>query len=170
MLETTMLTRRNFLRCGTLTALGLSLPNLLRGQTKPGKAKACILIWLDGGPSHLDMWDPKPDAPAEVRGPFSTIDTDVSGVRVTDLLPHMAQRLKHVALVRSVTSPLGEHNFGAQYMLTGYKPTPALEYPTLGAIIAHERQAKHVLPPFIAVPNHDIGGRRFSPTGYLPAQ
>lgn len=163
-----MHTRRDFLRLGSLTAFGLGLPGLLQAATAAPRAKSCILVWLDGGPSHLDLFDPKPDAPREVRGPFGAIDTDIAGVQLSELLPQLAQRLKHVALLRSMTSPLGEHNFGAQYLLTGYKPTPAIEYPTLGAVISHERSAQEVLPAFIAVPDFAVGGRKFSPVGFLP--
>ena len=162
-----MHTRRDFLRLGSLTAFGLGLPGLLQAATAAPRAKSCILVWLDGGPSHLDLFDPKPDAPREVRGPFAAINTDIAGVQLSELLPQLAQRLKHVALLRSVTSPLGEHNFGAQYLLTGYKPTPAIEYPTFGAVISHERSAQEVLPAFVAVPDFAVGGRKFSPVGFL---
>jgi hypothetical protein len=164
------------LRVGGLAALGLSLPNLLRlraAANKQGaavKAKSCILIWLDGGPSHLETFDPKPDAPAEVRGPLATIGTSLAGVRICDQMPHTAKRLDRVALIRSVTSPLGEHNFGTHYLLTGYKPTPVLEYPSYGSVLGHVRGARGVLPAHVAVPNFGVGGARFSGSGFLPAE
>jgi hypothetical protein len=161
--------RRDVLRLGCLTALGLTAVSWsrLRAETpspRPGRARACILLWLDGGPSHLETFDPKPDAPPEVRGPFGTIATAIAGVRLGECLPGLARRLDRVALVRSVTSPLGEHNLGSQYLLTGYPPTPALAYPSLGAVVAHLKRERDVLPPYVAVPH---AGPSEGP-GYLP--
>lgn len=176
------ITRRDALRLGGLTALSLSLPGLLRlraaqgsvtsaaasGNRTLGKAKNCILIWLDGGPSHLDMWDPKPQAPAEVRGPFATQQTKVPGIAFSEMMPNCAQRADQLAVVRSVTSPLGEHNFGTHYMLSGYRPTPVLEYPAFGCVTAHLRPTGGVLPDHVAVPNFRVGGANFSGNGFLP--
>jgi uncharacterized protein (DUF1501 family) len=166
------LSRRTFVRIGGLTALGLGLPRLVRstrGAEQPATAKRCVLIWLDGGPSHLESFDPKPDAPAEVRGPLASIRTNVPGIEISECLPRLAQRMDRAAIVRSVTSPLGEHNLGAQYLLTGYQPTPAVEYPAFGSIVAHLDKTPRPLPSHIAVPDHRVGGAKFSPTGYLPA-
>jgi hypothetical protein len=164
---------------GGLTALGLGIADMLLmrqasaenvgDETPLVRAKSCILIWLDGGPSHLETFDPKPDAPAEVRGPLRSIATSIPGVEVSECLPLMAQRMDKVALIRSVTSPLGEHNFGTHYMLTGYKPTPALEYPSFHAVGAHLRPGNGVLPPNIAVPDYRVGGAKFSGHGFLPS-
>lgn len=133
-------------------------------------AKSCILIWLDGGPSHLETFDPKPDAPAEVRGPLSTIGTSLPGVRLSECLPQVGKRLDRFMIVRSVTSPLGEHNFGTHYLMTGYKPTPALEYPTHGAVLAHLRNdTDTTLPPYIAAPSFAVGGSKLSGNGFLPS-
>jgi Protein of unknown function (DUF1501) len=168
------LARRDFVRVGGLSALGLSLPAWLQlrrtqgAEAASGKAKACILIWLDGGPSHLETFDLKPDAPAEVRGPFASIPTSVGGIRVCEHLPKLAQRMKHAAIIRSMTSPLGEHNLGTHYLLTGYPPTPAIEYPTIGSAVGHLRGQAGVLPPHIAVPDFRVGGTNFSGNGYLP--
>lgn len=168
------LSRRDFVRIGGLSALGLTLPawlqlrNVHGGEAK-GKATSCILIWLDGGPSHLETFDLKPDASAEVRGPFAAITTSVSGIRVCEHLPKLAERMEHAAIIRSMTSPLGEHNLGAHYLLTGYAPTPAIEYPALGSVVGHLRGEGAVLPPHIAVPDFRVGGRNFSGNGFLPA-
>ncbi len=171
-------TRRDVLRVGALTALGLTLPELLRlraaaadaskGQRGP-RAKSCILIWLDGGPSHLETFDLKPEAPAEVRGPFAPISTSLPGVQICELLPRTAKQMNRIALVRSVTSPLGEHNFGTHYLLTGYKPTPVLEYPSYGSVLASVRGQRGDLPAHVAVPNFSVGGAKFSGAGFLPA-
>jgi hypothetical protein len=151
--------RREFLRVGGLTALGLSVTDWLRLRAHAGptasRPKGCILIWLDGGPSHLDTFDLKPDAPSEVRGPFKPIDTNVNGIRISEYLPQTARQMDRVAIVRSVTSPLGEHNFGSHYLLTGYKPTPVLQYPSYGAVVAKARGGQHVLPPYVAVPSYN---------------
>ena len=169
--------RRDLMRIGGLTALGLGLGDFLRiGRVAaaeglampPVKAKACILIWLDGGPSHLETFDPKPDAPAEVRGPMSTIATKLPGIRLSESLPRTAQMLDRLAIIRSMTSPLGEHNFGTHYLMTGYKPTPVLDYPTFGAVVSHVRRPAGVLPPYIAVPSFRVGGSKMSGEGYLP--
>src|SRR6185369_9799400 len=100
---------------------------------------SCILIWLDGGPSHLDTFDPKPDAPSEVRSQFKAIPTSVAGIQVCEHLPRTAQVMRDVALIRSLTHELGNHDTGARLLLTGHRPTPALEYPSLGSIVARER-------------------------------
>ncbi|MCH1495251.1 MAG: DUF1501 domain-containing protein, partial [Rubripirellula sp.] len=131
-------------------------------------AKSCILIWLDGGPSHLETFDPKPEAPREVRGPLGAISTTVPGVRLGECLPKTAQVMDQVALIRSVTSPLGEHQFGTHYMMTGYQPTPVLDYPAFGAVVSHTQTAPSVLPKNIAVPQFQVGGAGMTGGGFLP--
>ena len=169
--------RRDLIRIGGLSALGLGLGDFfhLRNASAAGsplkpKAKSCILIWLDGGPSHLETFDPKPDAPEEVRGPLETIATNVAGVRIGECFERTAQVMDKLAIVRSLTSPLGEHNFGTHYLMTGYKPSPALEYPTFGAIVAQVRDQSGVLPPHIAVPTFsgNVTGNGFLPSAAAP--
>ena len=171
--------RRDVLRIGSLAALGLGFPDLLRLQRNatgqeptrqhPRKADACILLWLDGGPSHLETFDPKPDAPQEVRGPLDTIATRLPGIRVSDCLPQTASLMNQVAVIRSMTSPLGEHNFGTHYLMTGFKPTPVLEHPTHGAVTAHLQAQQNILPAHIAVPEFRVGGGNLSGNGFLSA-
>ena len=166
-------TRRELLRVGGLTAFGLTLTDWLRLRTlaAPEKSKApgCILIWLDGGPSHLETFDPKPDAPQEVRGPFTPIPTSVPGIQISEHLPETAKRLHKIALVRSMTSTLGEHNFGSHYLLTGYKPNPVLQYPSYGAVVSHIRGQGGVLPSYVAVPNYNkMAGEGYLPNGSRP--
>ena len=170
-------TRRDFVRVGGLSALGLGLGDFFRLQRAnaadapfAAKAKSCILVWLDGGPSHLETFDPKPDAPEEVRGPLETIATHVSGVRVSECLERTSQVMDKLAVIRSITSPLGEHNFGTHYLMTGYKPSPALEYPTFGATVAQVRTQKGVLPPYISVPGFSgaVSGNGYLPTATAP--
>jgi hypothetical protein len=164
--------RREMLRAGSLAALGLGLVKGLRlraaaeqaGQPAP-RARSCILLWLDGGPSHLETFDLKPAAPREVRGPFQPIASSVPGLSLCEYLPRTAALLDHVAIVRSVTSTLGEHNFGSHYLLTGYKPTPALVYPGMGAVVARQAAGDPLLPPYVAVPDFNAAAG----AGYLPA-
>jgi len=144
--------RRGFLRVGSLSALGLTLANHRAIADKPIKAKSCILIWLDGGPSHLETFDLKPDAPAEVRGPFEPIKTKTPGIEICEHLPNTAKIANKIAIVRSVTSPLGEHGLANHYLLTGYKPSPVLQYPSLGSVVSEVRGGRHTLPPYTAIP------------------
>ena len=167
--------RRDFLRLGALVPFGMSSPGLANRSARAespgwrkGSARSCILIWLDGGPSHLDTFDLKPEAPVEVRGPFRSMATSVPGIQICELLPRTAQQMRHLAIVRSMTSPLGEHNLGAHYLLTGYKPTPVLEYPSYGAIVAHLREMRGALPKNIALPHFSVGGGGTNGYGYLP--
>lgn len=167
-----LLGRRDFIRIGGLTSLGLvsGLGGSLRAAEKQppaGRAKSCILIWLDGGPSHLETFDLKPNAPAEVRGPFSTINTATPGISICEHLPQLAKRMNKLAVVRSVTSPLGEHNLAANYLLTGYQPTPAVAYPTVGAVLSSQRSEPAILPANIAVPSFRVGGGKMTGEGYL---
>lgn len=158
--------RRELLRVGGLAALGFGLGDWLRlralaaAPAQP-RAKACILLWLDGGPSHLETFDPKPAAPLEVRGPFAPIATNVSGVQLTELLPRTAQLCHKLSIVRSMTSPLGEHGLANQYLLTGYKPSPVLQYPSIGAVLNHLRPSLGTLPAYVAVPEAPSAGAGF---------
>lgn len=172
--------RRDLLRVGGLTALGFGLGDLFRAQRLAAaagnsnavrqRARSCVLIWLDGGPSHLETFDLKPDAPKEVRGPLESIETKVPGIRISECLPNTAAMLDRIAIIRSMTSPLGEHNFGTHYLMTGYKPTPVLEYPAFGAVLAEVRAQSGVLPPNIAVPSFRVGGGKMTGGGYLPGR
>ena len=168
----TSVSRRDFVRIGALSAFGIGLGHassstLPAAKTPAAPAQRCVLIWLDGGPSHLETFDPKPQAPQEVRGPFAAISTRVPGTQICDALPQMAKLADKFAIVRSMTSPLGEHNLGTQYLLTGYKPTPVLEYPSYGAVLGHLRKYRGVLPGHIAVPTFRVGGSKLTGHGFL---
>jgi hypothetical protein len=169
--------RRDVLQVGVLSCLGLGLSDLLRcrsvqaadtsqPRSRAAKTKdiSCIFIWLDGGPSHIDTFDPKPDAPAEVRGDFKAIDTAVAGIRICEHLPRTAKAMGDIALVRSLTHELGNHDTGSHYLLTGHRPTPAIAYPSIGSVIARETGHAGVLPPYVAVPS----AVKAAGAGYLP--
>ncbi len=163
--------RRGCLALGGLSGLAaLYQPSAFGAQaiqeTLQRSGKQAILVWLDGGPTHLETWDPKRSVPEEVRGPFGTVKTPVAGVELCELLPRVAQQFRDWTLVRSVTSPLGEHNFGTHYLMTGYKPTPALEYPALGGWLSTQRPSTD-LPSHIAIPRFRVGGSTFSGRGFL---
>jgi hypothetical protein len=162
--------RRDLLRVGVLSAWGLALDDLLRLRARAAeepsasRAKACILVWLAGGPSHIDTFDPKPDASADVRGEFQPIDTALPGIQISEVLPKLAQALNRTTLVRSMTSPEADHDRAAHHLLTGYRPSPALVYPSYGSVVARVRGFDgRVLPPYVAVPDAPL----FSSSGYL---
>lgn len=170
-------TRRDFLHLGALAPLGLTLASALRLRAdetpKPSagqaKAQACIVLWLDGGPSHLDTFDPKPDAPAEVRSPFKDIPTTVPGLHLCEHLPRTAACMQRVAVIRSLTHELGNHDTGTRFLLTGHRPTPALEYPSLGSVVARFRTSDSPMPPYVAIPSDAVGGDSTAArSGYLP--
>jgi hypothetical protein len=162
--------RREFLRVGALSALNLGIADALRRRSLAdggNRLRNCILLWLDGGPSHLDTFDLKPDAPVEVRGDFKPAQTSVPGIQVCEHFRRLSGMMDRVCLVRSMTSELGEHNFGRHYLLTGYKPTPVLAYPSYGSVVAHVRHdlaSPAALPSYVAVPQFS----EEAANGYLP--
>ena len=134
--------RRSFLKVGALTLGGLTLPGLLRARaesTKETPKKSVILLWLAGGPSHIDMYDLKPNAPAEIRGEFKPIGTSVPGIQIGEHLPRQARIMDKFAIVRSACHTNAGHGMGAQWMLTGYMPTVEVNdniYPATGSVVA----------------------------------
>lgn len=166
--------RRDWLRAGVLGPLGLSLGDWFRlraqaSSTQAGNfaspAQACILIWLSGGPSHIDTFDPKPSAPSDVRGTFEPINTALPGVHFSELLPELARVLDRASLIRSLTSPESDHDRAAHHKLTGYRPSPAIVYPSLGSVVAKAREdlPGGTLPPHVALPS----APPFASSGYL---
>ena len=157
--------RRDVLRVGALTGLGLGLADFMRSTASGGmvarRAKSCILLWLDGGPSHLETFDLKPQAPSEVRGPFRPIATNVDGIQISELLPETAKITNKLAIIRSMTSPLGEHGLANQFLLTGYEPSPVLQYPSFGSVLAHLGSAAPTMPPYVAIPEAGWAGAGF---------
>jgi len=169
------LSRRQLLRIGSLGSLGLTLPRLLRAEDEQAVTsgptatravrppiRSCILIFQYGGPSHIDTLDMKPDAPAEIRGQFGSIATRVAGIRVCEHLPHMAQVMNRLAVVRSVHHPMTNHNAAAFTALCGRNPLKGdLELlsndrndpPCFGAILSATLPERRGLPTFVALPH-----------------
>jgi hypothetical protein len=147
--------RRHFLRIGALSGLGLSLPGLFAGRQaaaaggKKVKDVNCILIWTLGGTSHHDTFDPKPDAPASVRGEFGTIPTAVPGVRFSDVAPRMAGELRRFGLLRSLNPRNGSHATADFIMMSGHPFSQTLVYPCFGSVVSHQKGFKTRMPPFV---------------------
>lgn len=155
-------TRRDMIRIGSLGIAGMTLPNLLRQRAvaaeagRPVKKKAVILVWLAGGPSHIDMYDLKPHAPAEFRGEFNPIATSVPGIDIGEHLPLQAQVMDKLAIVRSAFHTNAGHGMGSQWMLTGWQPTIEVNdniYPACGAVVARLQGANDPhLPAYVNLP------------------
>src|SRR6516165_1656134 len=155
------LTRRDFLNAGSLSVLGLTLPDLFTlrtlGAVNPRKDVNCILLMLVGAPSQLDTWDMKPDAPAEIRGPYKPIPTNVPGIQISEILPRMAKLADKYALVRSVYhNAAAVHDTGHQMMQTGWLFQGGIEYPNIGCVLSKLKGPKGDVPPHVLMP-HPIG-------------
>jgi Protein of unknown function (DUF1501) len=155
------ISRRTALKAGFLGLTGLTLPDLLRLRAQGAATsdeKAVILIWLDGGPSQIETYDPKPDAPAEYRGPFGTINTRVPGVRLCELVPNHARLADKMVFIRSLHHDNGDHFAGAHWMLTGRFGSNAAnlpqKYPSVGSYVARVRGPnKPGLPAYVGLPS-----------------
>ncbi len=156
------LSRRHMLQVGAASYIGLHLTQLLRAErqlARPATADACIIIFLNGGPSHLDMWDPKPDAPAEVRGEFRPLSTSVPGVYFTEHLPKFARQMHRCTLIRSVHHSVNNSHAAAVYCaLTGHdrgefgggaRPD---DHPAIGSVMAVKRPPQKPMPPHVLLP------------------
>jgi hypothetical protein len=160
-----LLSRRHLLQAGAISYLGLSLPQLLHARhhhalpTKAASADACILLFLNGGPSHLDMWDMKPGAPAEIRGEFKPIATSVPGIQLCEHLPRLAQLMQHGTLIRSAHHSVNNSHAAAVYAaLTGHdrgeagggtKPT---DNPAIGSVVGKVRPPTRPVLPYVSMP------------------
>ena len=164
--------RRNLLTVGA--ACGLTLGNFLRirsasadqkhYETKEGPAKSVIFIFLPGGMAQQESFDPKPFAPLEYRGPLSSIDTKIPGVQFGKLFKRTASIVDKLTVIRSMTHGEAAHERGVHNMFTGYRPSPALQYPSMGSVVAHELGPRNNLPPYVLVPNQP---NTYAGTGYL---
>jgi hypothetical protein len=180
-------TRRHWLRLGGLGAFGLSLPGLLRAgesSRRAPAARSCVLFLLHGGPSQLDTWDMKPDAPDNIRGEFRPIATSVTGVRICEHMPLLAARVHRFTIVRSMTHTAINHNTATYTVTTGHPPLRDLiaftptenDFPHLGAQVALARPARKTVPTSVSLPDPVSDGPYTTPgqnggflgAGYAP--
>ena len=164
--------RRGFLTVGTM-GFGLSLGDFFRMKAHAeqksyaaiaAKADSVIHIFLPGGIAHQETFDPKPFAPVEYRGELSSIATKIEGESFCQTLPHTAQVADKLTVIRSMTHGEAAHERGTHNMFTGYRPSPALQYPSMGSVVAHEYGPKNNLPPYVCVPSQP---NVYAGTGYL---
>lgn len=166
--------RREFLHVGYAGGIGLSLSQFLQLEqaqaeikqyaSKEGTAKNVIFIYLPGGAAHQETWDPKPFAPIEYRGPMGSIPTNVDGVKINEKLVHTAKVADKITICRSMTHGEAAHERGTHNMFTGYRPSPALQFPSMGSVVTHEFGPRNNLPQYVCIPNQP---NEFAGTGYL---
>ncbi len=164
------LDRRTFLKVGAISGLGLTLGDYFALQAATAqdsvagpKAESVIFIFMAGGMSHLDTFDPKPYAPIEYRGKLGVTNTN-TGERLGGQLPRFAKIADKYTVIRSVTHGEAAHERGTHNMLTGYRPSAAIKYPSMGSVVSHEFGPRQDLPPYIGIPNASIPELG---TGYL---
>ena len=150
------ISRRSFMKVGGLSLGGLSLPQLLRAEANSGRrssSKAVIMVFLPGGPSHLDLFDPKPTAPISIRGEFQPIATNVPGIEFSELLPRLAQSADKLSVIRSIVGGVDEH--ASHMCFTGHNqlgPQPSGKWPNLGAVISKlQGSVTPAIPPFVGL-------------------
>ena len=166
--------RREFLYTGLIGGLGLTLGDFFKlraAQTStpgiiapPAVAKSIIHIFMPGGWAAQETFDPKPYAPIEYRGPLGSIDTKLDGVRFSEHLKETAKIADKITVVRSMTHGEAAHERGTHNMFTGYRPSPALQFPSMGSVVSHELGSRNNLPPYVCVPNMP---NEFAGSGYL---
>ena len=166
--------RRDFLHVGFAGGIGLTLADFFRikeaqadqkfYESKEGPAKSVIFIYMPGGMCHQETFDPKPYAPIEYRGPMNSINTNVDGIRINETWAQTAQITDKLAICRSMTHGEAAHERGTHNMFTGYRPSPALQFPSMGSVVSHEFGPRHDLPPYVCIPNQP---NEFAGTGYL---
>jgi hypothetical protein len=170
------MTRRNFVKVGTIGFLGLSLSmtDLFRMQqasaqgVNGAKAKSVILLWMDGGPSQFDTFDPKTTAPKGIKSEFGAIKTKVPGLEICELMPQMAQVMDKVTLVRTMSHDEGAHERACHTLLTGWHPNPSMIYPAIGSVVSKELGGNGPMPPYITIPGNDFAFG-YGQSGYLEA-
>lgn len=175
------LTRRDAMQLGLGTLFGGGLASALRvralaDDSTSSAAKACILIWMDGGPTHYETFDPKPAAPKEIRGEFNPIATKTPGIFVSEHMKKIAASMNKIALVRSIRHDQGNHGAGNHYMMTGAPPRIPVGcgafvsfHPSLGSVTAHEKGAPPGLPAYFSMPSMSrSGGPNFLGAKYAP--
>jgi hypothetical protein len=176
--------RREFLYVGLVGGLGLTLGNYLKLQSVAKAAEAanstwggnsaqikataqsCIHIFLPGGIAHQECWDPKPLAPIEYRGPFGTVKTKLDGEVFSENMKESADIADKICVIRSFTHGEAAHERGTHNMFTGYRPSPALQYPSFGSVVSHELGIRKNMPPYVCVPSMP---NPYAGSGYLSA-
>ena len=176
--------RRGFLTVGALGCLGFSLAELLesdaaraaeaaaadkaadKGAAAPAapKAKSIIHIFLPGGMAHQESFDPKPYAPLEYRGTFGTVKTKLGGELFSEVMVQTAQIADKITVIRSMTHGEAAHERGTHNMFTGYRPSPAIVFPSMGSVVSHELGPRANLPPYVCIPNQP---NVYAGTGYM---
>ena len=144
--------RREFFRVGGLGLAGMTLADLLRFESlaaSSSPARSVILLWMQGGPSHIDTLDPKPEASAEIRGEFGVIPTALPGVHVCEHLPGLARNLDKLTIIRSGYSYNAGHGIADAYMLSGWRFSPTTVYPSMGSVVARELPPNPGMPPYL---------------------
>jgi hypothetical protein len=174
------ITRRSFLNVGSLALGGISLPQLLRADELSGnktKHKSVIMIFLPGGPSHLDIWDPKPDAPAEIRGEFQPIQTSIPGYHMCEHMPGLAQNLDRFTIIRSLVGAKNEHASELCLSGFGYQDSKVRNQPSLGSAVSYlQGPVDQAMPPFVSMVYHtnnnwrDPGRAGFVGSAHKPFQ
>src|SRR5213083_2588703 len=178
--------RRDFLQLGIGAVLGLGLSDILRLRANAASAQAssksagkqvnCILIWLDGGPSHYETFDPKPDAPQEIRGEFKPISTSVPGTQFCEVVPNLAKIAHKLTIVRSICHKDPNHGGGNHYLMTG-APTPVpvgcgafvTFHPSYGSVVSWKRGIREGLPAYMTTPEMSrSGGPNFLGAQHAP--
>jgi hypothetical protein len=158
---------------GTIGLGGLTLADVLRREARAdlknyaaleAKADSVIHIFLPGGIAHQETFDPKPFAPIEYRGEMGSVATKIDGERFSDTLPQTAQVADKLTVIRSMTHGEAAHERGTHNMFTGYRPSPALQYPSMGSVVSHEYGPRNNLPPYVCIPNQP---NVYAGTGYL---
>jgi Protein of unknown function (DUF1501) len=155
------ISRRNFLRVGALNLAGIGLSQFLQLQSrvlaaegsqalKSAKAQSCILLWLEGGPSQVDTWDPKPG-----ESTFKPISTNVPGIQISELLPRVAKNMDKLSVIRSMHTEETNHTQAIHYAITGHRPNPAMRFPSIGSIISKEMGSRNNIPSQITEPQFD---------------
>jgi hypothetical protein len=177
------LKRRNFLHLGLGALGGIGLSDILKLRSQAAAAKGtgandvrCILVWLDGGPSHYETFDPKPDAPKEIRGEFKSIKTKTPGIHFSEVIPKLAEVSDKLTIVRSIAHEQNNHGAGNHYMMTG-RPTPVpvgcgafvTFHPSYGSVVSYKRGMKQGMPPYISTPRMTrSGGPNFLGAQHAP--
>jgi len=160
--------RREFLFVGLVGSLGLTLGNVLKLQAQPSAAKtraqSVINIFLPGGMAAQESFDPKLLAPIEYRGPLGTVKTKLEGIYFSEQLKHTAEIADRICVVRSMTHGEADHARGTHNMFTGWRPSPAVQYPSMGSIVSHELGSRNDLPPYVCIPSQP---NEFAGTGFL---